>query len=135
MFSYTLPVMPQDFANWKILLRFSFVTGLKLVVVKFKFFFIDSASMKWPLFVFLGLYSPKNCSILLKLPEVVLNKTNTVFRKSFKILNFGSNEKHPKFTVLTHFAAQVTVKKPKILLKSDFLPELPAKPYILRNIN
>ena len=46
------------------------------------------------------------------------SKTNTVFKKSLKILNFGSNEMHPKFTVLVHFRAQFTARKPKILLKS-----------------
>ena len=41
---------------------------------------------------FLGPYSPKYNLILLKLwPEVVSNKKNTVFEKSFKIMNSGSN--------------------------------------------
>ena len=49
---------------------------------------------------------------------VVLNKTNTKFQKSFKIFNFGSNGTHAKFTVLVHFGAQFTARKPKILLKT-----------------
>ena len=44
--------------------------------------------------------------------------TNTVFEKSFKILNFGSNGTHLKFTVMFHFRAQFTNAKPKILLKA-----------------
>ena len=49
---------------------------------------------------------------------VVPNQTNTVFQKYFKILNFGSNGTHPKFTVLVHVGAQFTARKPKILLKT-----------------
>ena len=41
-----------------------------------------------------------------------------MFEKSFKILNFGSNGMHPKFTVLVHFGAQFTTPKPKNLLKT-----------------
>ena len=52
---------------------------------------------------FYGVWGPyflKYCSILLKCwREVVFNKPNSVFKKSFKILNFSLNEKHPKFTV------------------------------------
>ena len=46
------------------------------------------------------------------------SKRNTVFKKSFKILNFGSNGMRPKFTVLVHFGAQFTIRKPKKLLKT-----------------
>ena len=46
-----------------------------------------------------------------------------MLEKSFKILNFGSNEMYPKFTVLFHFQAQFTAGKPKILLKT----KIPAK--------
>ena len=69
-------------------------------------------------FFFFCLYTPKYCLILLKVwPEVVPIKTNTVFGKSFKILSFGSNRTHPKFTVLVHFGVQFTNgRKPKILL-------------------
>ena len=97
-----------DFVNWKILLRYSFVawfisTGYG--VVNFK--------------VFLLIQHPwKGWKILLKWSEVAPNKTNTVFQKSFKLLNFGSNGTHPKFTVLVHFGAQFTARKPKILLKT-----------------
>ena len=74
--------------------------------------------MRWPLFGFLGLYSLNYCSICLKWSVVVPNQTNTVFQKYFKILNFGSNGTHPKFTVLVHVGAQFTARKPKILLKT-----------------
>ena len=51
--------MPQDFANLKILLRYSSVVSFIStghVIVKFKVFCIDSAPMKWLLFgVFLEL--------------------------------------------------------------------------------
>ena len=68
---------------------------------------------------FLGPYSPKYCLILLKIwPEVATNKTNTMFEKSFKMLNFDLNGTHPKCTVLVHFEAQFTVVKPKILPKT-----------------
>ena len=40
-----------------------------------------------------------------------------MFKKSFKISNFGLNGTHPKFTVLVHFRAQFTAGKPKNLLK------------------
>ena len=102
----------------------SFIS-ISFVVLKLKVFCIDSASMKWPLFrVFLGAYTPKHCSVLLKFwQEVVSNKENTVFKKSFKNLNFSINGRHPKFTVLFHFVAQFTAGKPKILLK----PKISAK--------
>ena len=75
-------------------------------------------------FFWVGLYSPKYCLILLKSwPEVVYNKTNRVFEKFFKILNFGSNEIQPKFTVLDNFGAQFTTRKLKILLKSKISPK------------
>ena len=68
---------------------------------------------------FLGPYSPKYCSILLKFwPEIVSNKTNTVFKKSFKILNFSLYGRHPKFTVLFDFGVQFTAGIRKILLKT-----------------
>ena len=67
-----------------------------------------------PFLELLGPYSPKYCSILLKFS----NKTKAVFEKSLKILNFGSNGMHPKFTVLVHFGAQFTTRKPKKLLKT-----------------
>ena len=100
--SYSLWVTPQHFPKWKTLLRYisvvSFIS-IACVVVKLKIlkaFRIDSSSMKWPLFrVFWVVTSPKYCSILLIFwPEVVFNKTNAVFGKPFKILNFGSNRTH-----------------------------------------
>ena len=111
MSSCTLWVMPQDFNKWKTLLRYiSVASFISIVFVVVKVFCID-----WR---FLGPYSPKYCSILLKFwPEVVPNKTNTVLEKSFEILNFSLNGRHVKFTVLFHFAAQCTAGKPKIMLK------------------
>ena len=86
-----------------------------------KVFCIDWESVKYP---FLGFFEPlfsqtaKYCLILLKLwPEVVSDK-KSVFEKSFKILNFSLNGRHPKFTVLFHFGAWCTAGKPKILLKT-----------------
>ena len=74
--------------------------------------------MKCPLLGFFwGPFSPKHFSILLKFwAEIVSNKTNTMFEKSFKIFHFGSNATHPKFAILVHLGAQVTAEKPKILL-------------------
>ena len=81
-------------------------------VKKFQIFRNNSAflfgfwGLMKPFWSFLDSYSPKYCSILLKFwPEVASNKRNTVFEKSFKILDFGSNETHAKFTVLVHFGA------------------------------
>ena len=77
---------------------------------------------------FLGFFSPyssKHCSVLLKFwPEVVSNKKNTVFKKSFKFLNFCVNGRHPKFTVLFHLGAQSTTGKPKILLKTKIFTKI-----------
>ena len=83
-----------------------------------KFFLLIQHPSKGPFWVFLGLNSPKYCSILLKWSEVAPNKTNALFQKSFKLLNFGSNGTHLKFTVLVHFGAQFTARIPKILLKT-----------------
>ena len=86
-----------------------------------KVFCIDWEPVKCP---FLGFFEPllsqtaKYCLIFLKLwPEVVSEK-KSAFEKSFKILNFSLNGKHPKFTVLFHFGAWCTAGKPKILLKT-----------------
>ena len=81
----------------------------------FYWFSIHEMATFWGFFS--ALYFPKYWSILLKWSDVVLKKTNTVFQKSFKLFNFGSNGKHPNFTVLVHFGAQFTARKPKILLK------------------
>ena len=57
--------------------------------------------------VFLGSYLSKYCSIFLKFwPELVSNKTNTVFKNL------------SKFWILFHFGAQFTAGKPKMLLKT-----------------
>ena len=108
----------QNFAKYRTLLRYisevSFIS-VAYAVVKWKIlkvFCIDSVSMKCPLFCdFLRPYSPKYCLILLKLwPLVVSNKKKTVFKKSFKILNFGSNGMQLKFTVSVHFGTQFLQK-------------------------
>ena len=51
-------------------------------------FSINELAPFWDL---LGTCSRKYCLILLKLPELASNKKNTVFEKSYKILNVGSN--------------------------------------------
>ena len=71
-----------------------------------------------PFWICLGLYSPIYCSILLKWSEVVPNKTNTVFQKSLKILDFGSNVTHLNFIFLVHSGTQFTARKPKMFLKT-----------------
>ena len=71
-----------------------------------------------PFLDFSASYSPKYYLMLLKLWPQVVNKTNTVFEKSFKIFNFGPNGMHLKFTVLINFGAKVTARKPKLLLKT-----------------
>ena len=73
-----------------------------------------------PFWEFLGLHSPKYCSILLEFrPEVVTRKNNTVFEKSFRISNFDSSRTHPEFTVLVYFWTQYTAGKLKIFLKTE----------------
>ena len=85
-----------------------------------------------PFWGFFRTNSPKYCSILLKIwPEVVSNKTNTLFQKSVKILNFGSNGTYPKFTILVHFGVQFTARKAKMLLNTRISTKTS---YILRNI-
>ena len=88
--SDTVRVTPKYFAKRKTLLRYTFMLSfirIAYVIVKFKIFFkkvfcIDWTSMKLPLLGgFLGSYSPKYCSILLKFwSEIVSNKTNTVWK-------------------------------------------------------
>ena len=86
-----------------------------------------------PFWGFFRTNSPKYCSILLKIwPEVVSNKTNTLFQKSVKILNFGSNGTYPKFTILVHFGVQFTARKAKMLLNTRISTKTS---YILRNIS
>ena len=97
----------------------SFISTV-FVVVKLNVFYTDSASMKWPLYrvFWLSPYSPKHLSVLLKFLPVVVSNRKTLFKKSFKILNFSINGRHLKFTVLFLFWAQFTTGKPKILLKT-----------------
>ena len=99
--------------------QMKYVIKIYLIFVKlkiFKVFGTDSASMKWLLFGFFGPLHPKILFNLAEIfwPEVVSNKANTAFEKSFKILSITSNETHAKFTVLVQFAAQF--KNPKILV-------------------
>ena len=97
-----------------------------------KFLYWFSIHEMTPSESFLGLHSPKYCSNLLKCwPEVVPNKINTVFQKPFKILNFGSNGTHTKFTVFVYFGAQFTARKLKILLNTWISAKTT---YILRNV-
>ena len=95
------------------------------------FFYWFSIHERAPFWDFLGLYSPNYSSILLKGSVVVVNKTNTVFQKSFKIFNFGSNRTHAKFTVLVHFGAQFTARKLKILLKTRISSKTTYRPIYL----
>ena len=95
------------------------------------FFYWFSIHERAPFWDFLGLYSPNYSSILLKGSVVVVNKTNTVFQKSFKIFNFGSNRTHAKFTVLVHFGAQFTARKLKILLKTRISSKTTYRPISL----
>ena len=84
--SYTLWVTSQDFANWKTLLRYIF--GVRVS----KFFESIQDHEVAPFWGGFGLYSPKHWLILLIYwLEVVSNKTNTLFDKFIKILQFGSN--------------------------------------------
>ena len=81
--------------------------------------------MKWLLLGgFLGLFSPKYGSILLKISlEVVFCKTKIVCEQSFKIKCLSTNGMYSKFTVLVHFWAQFTPGKQKILPKTKIFPE------------
>ena len=113
--------MPQDFANWKILLTYSSVAcciSTGYVVVKFKVFYWFSFHEMTFFWIFFRTISPKYSFIVLKWSEVDLNKTNTVFKTSFKVLNFGSNGTRPNFIALVHFGTQFTPRKSKILLKA-----------------
>ena len=63
-------------------------------VVKSFQFFLHWFSIHgiFPFGFFLGAYSPNYCLILLRFwAEVSSNETNTVFEKSFRILNFSLN--------------------------------------------
>ena len=127
--TYTLWVTSQDFTKLKTILGYISVVNfisIAFMVVKLKNF---KVSLYWfsihemaILGGFLGRYSPKYCSILLRFwSEVVSNNTNTVFKKSFKNLNFSLNGRHPKSAVQFQFGAQFNAGKPKILLKTKHL--------------
>ena len=128
MLSYTIWDTHQDFAKWKPLLRWISVVrfiSIAYVVVKLKFFQLF-AWIRYPWYGSLWAFTPPQNIVwsCWKLwPSVVSDKKNSVFEKSFKILNFGSNGMQQKFTVLVHFGAQFTAGKPKILLK----PKISAK--------
>ena len=134
MLSYTIWVMLQDFANWKILWTYISVAGFisrAYLVVKCKVFLLIQNQRNDPFLDFFRTIPPKYCLILQKWSELVPNKANTLFQKSFKILNFGSNGPHPKFTILVHFGTQFTARKPKILQKTRFSAQTVYRPTYL----
>ena len=90
-----------------------------MAFVVVKFFVLIQHLWNCPFLGILGLISPNTVWSCWDFDQRHFsNKTNTVFEKSLKIMNFGSNEIHPKFTVPVHFRAQFTARKPKILLKT-----------------
>ena len=133
--SYTLWDKTQDFPKWKAFLRYISVVNfisIAYVVVKlkiFKVFCINLASMNWPLFVIFWAFTAPNIvwscwNFDQSKSRPVSNKTNTVFEKSFKILNFGSNETHLILQFWFILGPNLPlVRKPKILLK----PKISAK--------
>ena len=133
--SFTLWVTSQDFGKWKSLLRYISVVGfitIAFVVVLlkiFKFFCIDSASMEYShLGFFWGAYSPNYCLILLKFwPEVSSNKTNTVFEKSFRILNFSLNRSMMEGTQSLQFCSILWPNLPLENQKCCWKPTFPQK--------
>ena len=70
-----------------------------------------------PFWDFSGPNFSKYCLILLTFWPVS-NKKITVFKKSLKILNFGSNGMQLNFIVSVLFGAQFTAGKPKTFLKT-----------------
>ena len=89
---------PQDFSKWKscgnICGKFHQYRIFGYEVKNFQGF-LYWFKMQWngPFLVLLGSCSLRYCSILLKFwSEVVSNKTNRVFEKPFKILNFSLME-------------------------------------------
>ena len=70
---------------------------------------------------FLGPFSPKYGSILLKFrAEVVSYTLKEFFHQSFKILCLSRKRTYSKFTVLVHVWAQFTPEKCKPLPKAKF---------------
>ena len=111
------PRIPQDFVNWKTLLRyicrkFHQYSNCSCEIKNFQsFLYWFSIHEMAPFWDFLDPYSPKYCLILLKLwPEVVSNKINTVW-KLLPNLEFWLKWNAVKVT-------QFAVGKPKILLKN-----------------
>ena len=94
-------------------------------VIKFQMFLWQCSIHEMaPFRGFLGLFSPKYSSVLLKIsPEVVYCKKNIMCKKSFKIKRLSANRMYPKFTVLVRFWAQFAPRKQRILLKTKILPE------------
>ena len=68
--------------------------------------------------------------IFLKWSEVVINKTNKVFQKSFKIVNFGSNETFS----FGPFWGPICCQKIKNIAKNQNFCQSYLQTYILRNI-
>ena len=75
-----------------------------------------------PFWGFLGLFSPKYSSSLLKFGGSYYEK-KTVCEQCFKITCLSTNGTYPKFTVLVHFWAQFTPGKMKILPKTKHFTE------------
>ena len=104
--SYTLWVMPQDFAKWKALLRYisvaSFISvafvGVKLKI--FKVVRIDPAFMKWPL---LGVFGSL-------LPQIFFNLAEILTRCSVPIRKTQCLKNPSKFWILTQMEVQLGPK-------------------------
>ena len=93
--------------------------------INFQMFSWRCSSYKMgPFWEFLGLFSPKYRSNLLKFgSKVVYHNTKAVCERCFKITCLSGNGTYPKFSVLVHFWAQFTLRKMKILPKIKILPE------------
>ena len=93
--SYTSRVTPQDSPNERPYWAISVASFIIKAFVFVMFKILGQIQHPWNgpfLGFFLGPYFPRYCSIFLTFwPEVVSNKTNSVFEKSFKILNFSWN--------------------------------------------
>ena len=117
MLPYTLWVMPQDFAKWEAFVRYIFVVSfISLAFAAVQLWF--SIHEMVPFWRFWALLP----QIMFDLAEILTKgkvpTRQTLFEKSFEILNIGSNGIHPKFTVFVHFGAPFTAGKPKILLET-----------------
>ena len=110
--------MPQDFAKWEAFVRYIFVVSfISLAFAAVQLWF--SIHEMVPFWRFWALLP----QIMFDLAEILTKgkvpTRQTLFEKSFEILNIGSNGIHPKFTVFVHFGAPFTAGKPKILLETE----------------